>query len=281
MNTYSLYLNTKMPKEKHASEINPNKRARNDSIILSGNLSKLNDLLDSISSDETSFKQAIALILNKDVFKNAIAGVLVPEVTALRKEVTTLKSKVDDMEQYTRRNCLKITGVPEERNDNTDVLVMNVINNLVLKENEEKIGIKDISRSHRVGKFRPQNRPRDIIVKFVSYRDRARVYGNKRNLKAYNNNPTKKTDPIYINEALTQTRSELFRKTRELVKSRKLHSCWTYDGRIYAKLHGVHGRKIIISSVEDLDQFLDEEDDDPDKNQEQQFLASTPITDDK
>ena len=131
-----------MPKEKLASELNPNKRARNDSTILSGNLSKLNDLLDSISSDETSFKQAIALILNKDVFKNAIAGVLVPEVTALRKEVTTLKSKVDDMEQYTRRNCLKIIGVPEERNDNTDVLVMNVINNLVLKEKKKTIQSK-------------------------------------------------------------------------------------------------------------------------------------------
>ena len=68
---------------------------------------------------------------------------------------------------------------------------------------KKKITIKDISSSHRVCKFRPQNRPRDIIVKFVSYRDRAR---------AYNNNPTKKTDPIYINEALTQTRSELFQK---------------------------------------------------------------------
>ena len=102
MNTYSLFLNIKMPKEKLASEINPNKRARNDSTILSGNLSKLNDLLNSISSDETSFKQAIALILNKDVFKNAIAGVLVPEVTTLRREIITLKSKVDDMEQYTQ-----------------------------------------------------------------------------------------------------------------------------------------------------------------------------------
>ena len=76
-------------------------------------------------------------------------------------------------------------------------------------------------------------------------------------LKLITTTPPRKTDPIYINEALTQTRSELFRKTRELVKSRKLHSCWTFDGRIYAKLHGVHGRKIIISSVDDLDQFLE------------------------
>ena len=86
MNTYSLFLNIKMPKEKLASEINPNKRARNDSNILSGNLSKLNDLFDSISSDETSFKQAFALILNKDVFKNAIAGVLFPKLTTLHRD---------------------------------------------------------------------------------------------------------------------------------------------------------------------------------------------------
>ena len=98
------FLNTKVPKEKLASGINPNKRARNDSTILWANLSKLNDLLDSISSDETSFKQAMALILNKDVFKNAIAGVFVPEVTTLCRQVITLKSKVHGMEQYTRPN---------------------------------------------------------------------------------------------------------------------------------------------------------------------------------
>lgn len=58
-------------------------------------------------------------------------------------------------------------------------------------------------------------RHRDIIVKFVTYRDRARVYGNKQSLKAYNKNPIKQTDSIYMNETLTC--SELFLKTRELV----------------------------------------------------------------
>lgn len=119
------------------------------------------------------------------------------------------------MEQYTRRNCLKMSGIQENANDNTDQLVLNVVNNLVLKEIEEKITIKDISRSHRVGKFNAHShrRPRDIIVKCVSYRDRARIDVNKGNLKAYNKKPTKKTHPFYINEALTQTRSESFRNT--------------------------------------------------------------------
>lgn len=166
----------------NAADVTPLKRQRqNSSFNLSSDLSKLNDLLDSISSDENEFKQAISLILNKVNFKNALTGVFVSEVTSLRKELSDLHLRIDKMEQYPRRNCLKITGVHEEKNENTDTLVLNVINNLVLKENTEKISVKDISRSHRVGKYDPRRRTRDILVKFISYRDRARVYGNKKN----------------------------------------------------------------------------------------------------
>ena len=49
-----------------------------------------------------------------------------------------MKIKLDEMEQYSRRNCLKIAGIPEEKDENTDTLVLNVIINLILKENTEK-----------------------------------------------------------------------------------------------------------------------------------------------
>lgn len=99
----------------NATDVNPLKRQRqNSSFNMSSNLSKLNDLLDSISSDENEFKRAICLILNKDHFKNALAGVFVLEVTSLRKELSDLHLRIDEMEQYSRRNCLKITGIPEE-----------------------------------------------------------------------------------------------------------------------------------------------------------------------
>ncbi|XP_062608448.1 uncharacterized protein LOC134270265 [Saccostrea cucullata] len=261
------------------AEINPSKRQRQDSsVILSGDLSKLNDLLDTISSDENSFKQAVNLIINKENFKSALAEVFVSEITSLRKEVSELTSRLDEMEQYSRRNCLKITGIPEEKGENTDKLVLNVVNSLILKDNTEKITVKDISRSHRVGKYSPgPNKPRDIIAKFVSYREKARVYGNKRNLKSYNHNPSKQTGPIYVNEALTSRRAELYGKTRELVKKKKVDSCWTYDGRIYVKLRGQKGKKIPINTVDNLDCFYEEEDD-AIHNEGEQVLASTPIS---
>lgn len=97
------------------AEINPNKRARQDSSILSEDVSKLNVLLDSISSDENSLKQAIFLILKKEIFQNALAGVFVSEIASVRNELNDMKMKLVEMEQYSRRNCLKITYIPEER----------------------------------------------------------------------------------------------------------------------------------------------------------------------
>ncbi|XP_052704543.1 uncharacterized protein LOC128180457 [Crassostrea angulata] len=237
-------------------EINPHKRLREDSsLVLPSDLSKLSDILDSLSSDENSIKQAVALILQKDNFKTAIAGILVPEIAGLRSEIEELSTRLDEMEQYSRRNCLKISGIPEEKNENTDTLVLNVFNNIMFKQKQDKIALESISRSHRVGRPASGRGPRDIIVKFVSYRDRAKVYGSKKNLKGYNNNPSKQTARIFINEALTHKRAHLYSEARALVKQKKINSCWTFDGRVYVKLLGVNGKKMVINSPDDLESF--------------------------
>ena len=86
-------------------------------------------------------------------------------IASRRNELNDMKMKLDEMEQYSRRYCLKITGIPEEKDVNTDTLVLHVINSLILKENTEKISINEISRLHRVGKYNPKLKTRDIIVK--------------------------------------------------------------------------------------------------------------------
>jgi hypothetical protein len=121
-------------------------------------------------------------------------------------------------------------------------------------------------------------------VKFVSYRDKARVYARKSNLKTHNRNTAKQTGPIYINEALTRNRAALFGKARGLVKRDCLDSCWTYDGRIYVKTIGPNSKKIIVKSENDLssfDPFDDETHADDSKSEEMEglgddLLASTP-----
>jgi hypothetical protein len=99
----------------------------------------------------------------------------------------------DEDEQYSRRNCLKFCGIPESNDeDHCDKIVLNVVNKLMLTDVTRKLTPEDIDRTHRVG--RPKRGtittkgPRNIIVKFVSYRNRARVFASKRNLKTFNAN---------------------------------------------------------------------------------------------
>ena len=147
---------------------------------------------------------------------------------------------MDEMEQYSRRNCLKFTGITEEGYaENTDEMVLRVIN---------------VSRTHRVGPPRRDGKPRDIIVKFLSYRDRALVYNNKKNLKSYNANPSNRSR-IFINEALTRTRNQLFFKTRKLAAAKQIDSVWTYDGRIIIKTN--NKKRISLTNEADFDQLLE------------------------
>lgn len=96
-------------------------------------------------------------------------------------------------------------------------------------------------------------RPRDIIVRFLSYRDRALVYTNKRNLKTHNSDPNNHYK-IYINEALTQQRAKLYKQTRDVFKDKKNASCWTSDGKILVKSHD--DRTVNIQNETDLEKFL-------------------------
>jgi hypothetical protein len=74
----------------------------------------------SISSDEGQVKQAVALILNKENFKNAFTTMFAPESSSMKTEIKDLTTRVDDLKQYSRRNCLKFTGIPEDKNENTN-----------------------------------------------------------------------------------------------------------------------------------------------------------------
>jgi hypothetical protein len=82
-------------------------------------------------------------------------------------------------------------------------------------------------QTHRVG--RPKRGtittkdPRGIIEKFVIFRDRARVFASKRNLKTFNINKDNEYR-IFVSKHLTKRRSNILFAARKLVKERKLDS---------------------------------------------------------
>ena len=99
---------------------------------------------------------------------------------------------------------------------------MDVIQNKL----ETDVKKEDISRSHRLGKRnndRNKGKPRPIIMRFLSYRQRKKVFDAKKKLRG---------QKILITENLTKKRYLLLQKWFEHYGKKCV---WTLDGRIFCK----------------------------------------------
>ena len=149
----------------------------------------------------------------------------------LKKDKSETEYQLHELQQYTRRNALRIVNPAwaEPRNTNeqedTDRLILDLIQSLGVN-----LAPWEISRSHRVGKKRNDGTPRPIIVKFIGYNVRRRVYEARKKLK---NHATLRR--VYINEDLTRQNSRLAYEARQLKKQRVIADTFTVDGRIYVK----------------------------------------------
>ena len=170
---------------------------------------------------------------------------LLQENTALSKRVAVLERQVEQSEQYSRRNNLRISGLVEgtEQPENTDDIIMKMASDI-----GSDIQLADVDRSHRVGDPKKARvRPREIIVKFATYRSRQDFYRRRTSLK------DKGYQGVFINEDLTKCRSNLLFEVRQLYKSAQLKGAWSADGNILVKDNSDKIQR--VSDVSDLDKF--------------------------
>ena len=99
------------------------------------------------------------------------------EVKSLKKENASLKFRVQKLEsaaevaeQYSRRNCLRVSGIGETVTENTDGIILKMAEAI-----DAGITLNEVDRSHRVGKPKA-GKSRDIIVKLSTFRVRQRLY---------------------------------------------------------------------------------------------------------
>lgn len=157
-------------------------------------------------------------------------------VSELKEELESSRDKYDDLEQYSRRNNIRIAGIPETDSQATESLVCNALNQYL----ESPIFPTDIARCHRIFRpsaaVNPRSVPKDIIVKFVSYKIKASLLSKMPMEKLRADNLTKPPDGrIYVSDDLTRTRSKIFFKTRKFKKMKQIKDTYSRDGRIIIK----------------------------------------------
>ena len=128
--------------------------------------------------------------------------------------------KTDELEQYSRRECLVITGIPESKQEDTRAIVSNFCG--------DKVGVelmqRDLARTHRLGSKKEDvnekmmNRP--IIAKFATYEVRDLVFRSKRKLKDSGN---------AVFESLTTRNTKWYSEFRFIAGYR---NAWTHVGEV-------------------------------------------------
>ena len=231
----------------------------------SGNMEKRARSIDSRTRDEavttSSFVSTYLASLKDDSVKTALSEIISQGVAALQREIFDLKAtnlaqrdeisalrtelanaestigylsisyqnaraELGDLQQYTRRNALRITNPAwrETDGEDTDSLVLELAAQLNVD-----LQPWEISRSHRVGKP-VLGKVRPVLVKFIGYRSRQRLYKARKDLKRHT--ALKK---VYINEDLTKATSELAFKARQLKRRGVIAETFTSDCKVFVK----------------------------------------------
>ncbi len=173
---------------------------------------------------------------------NAKIQALEREVEDTHSKLTSANAAIDELEQYSRRNALRIWfPQPEIQGEDTDKLVLDFA-----KEIEVDLQPTEIGRSHRVGPpNKNRTKPRAVIVKFTTYNTRRRLYEARM-----------KSADVFISEDLTQQRSRLYYNARLERRAGRFQHVWSRDGRIHVRLYDNSVK--VITTLAQLDDVVDQ-----------------------
>ena len=161
---------------------------------------QLIDLTESINFLSDKFKEYEEDRAKKD----KIIEDLKSEVDSLSTKIGKLEKLQHQQQQYSRRNCLLVHGIAEEKEEITDEVTINALNEKL----DQDITLRDIDRMHRIGEHKnTTGKTRPIIVKFVRYNIRNRAFRNKKKLKG---------QKISITENISKKRMDKLRQAKDV-----------------------------------------------------------------
>lgn len=121
------------------------------------------------------------------------------ELDKLKREREQIKDKYIELEQYSRRNNVRIFGIPEDDNEEVELKLINA-----LSSKNINIASDFIDRCHRVG-HKKKDLTRAILVKFTSYKYKSTLLKNRTRLQE-----------LRIKEDLAKERYELLKAAAKM-----------------------------------------------------------------
>ena len=182
------------------------------------------------------FRNKQDVLLNKinnmtDLKKNY--KMLESELSVSRNVTTNQKEQIVELErqcwsneQYSRRECLEVAGIPNDTEDakleETVLSVFSKIDVSVHPENFHWLNSK--------------NSAKKVIVKFSRRKDADNVRKYKRKQKSANVSTVGIDNLVYTNDSLCKYYKVLWSKCKKLLNNKYIHGFWVTNGTICYKL---------------------------------------------
>ena len=207
---------------------------------------KLKPVLDEVKETRIQIAEVVKSVeflsnqyesLRKDVKNlNDEKASIKADLLEAHKQLNIQEGLLDSAEQYSRRDCLEVRGVPKQgAEENTDEIVEAVGAFIGVP-----VDASDISVSHRLAEYSAA-RVGDpaIIVKFVRRNVRERFYSARKNLRDKTTRDVGLTrvseHNIYISESLTKKNRVLFNDCLKARKDLNFKFAWTQGGKIFMR----------------------------------------------
>lgn len=195
----------------------------------------------------------------------ALKAQLKSEIDQLTEERLALKLKCNELERYSRRSNAIISGLEptnfadaasSDSTTSSEATIKSVQEFCLSKLNLD-IPNQDIVTAHRLpsrnGPTTGKKFPPKIIVKFSSQKIRDKIIVASR--KQPRNQPADRN--IFVNENLTEYDSKLLYESRQLIRQKRIHSAWSFNGQVFIKKSALTTAKPIkITSEADLTSVL-------------------------
>ena len=173
------------------------------------------------------------------------------ELEAAKGELEATKDKVNELEQYSRRLCLNVSGIPEGgHHESTNQLVTDAA-----KMAGVELAPSDIDTSHRIGAPKP-GKARVIIVRLTNYTKRQELYNARRELRKprhfSGSTVTAETaSHVFVSDSLTRENQLILYQARQMRKEQKIFAAWSDVGKLKIRI-SQGGPTHVIRSLRDL-----------------------------
>ena len=166
----------------------------------------------------------------------------------MRSKMATIdktNQHLNSLEQYTRKNSIRLFGIKESDEDNVERQAIQIIKDNLRIEIKET----DIEIAHRAGKFRPEGRrdakkSRPVLLKFASHKTKVKIMRAKKEFKG---------TEYWVTEDLTSENADKVKVLNQLRKDNKIKSVWTVDGKIRVKK--LNDTIVMITTKDEIQQL--------------------------